>query len=336
MAGMGEIAAPNFPPAQDSTAARDATTASTPLEDSSPMVVDEFYHHSIKMQELFRERHAKLYTPTATSSARARKVFAIPELLENILGRLPPTKIITTQRVCRQFQDVIETSVMVREKLLLRVHGKGTFTSKIPPHSSKDPALATQSLHIGSSGSNLPLLPTDYVIATSLNQLFYADPSYKQTCIVNDANGVPIPPPVSARHSTVQPGPPVCFAMEEVLRGRPVPPILTIMHLTNETTTKLRVTFDWTMGDKSGATEFSLQNSDGCIVGAILEAGRDAIPRKPLHSERQQSNDVTTIGQMAQEAKDEEPLQVWDVSIVLQGMILPTSDAQRATGYLQQ
>jgi hypothetical protein len=70
---------------------------------------------------------------TRGMQARApmQQVFATAELLENVLIHLPIQNILTSQRVCRQFKDVVQTSPAIRYKLFLRVDGKGAETWKI-------------------------------------------------------------------------------------------------------------------------------------------------------------------------------------------------------------
>lgn len=43
-----------------------------------------------------------------------------PELLENILLQLPAINIFGVQRVCRQFRDLISSSVALQEQMFLR------------------------------------------------------------------------------------------------------------------------------------------------------------------------------------------------------------------------
>ena len=55
-----------------------------------------------------------------TTDAARRAVFDTAELLEKILLHVPIKNIFVSQRVCRQFQDLVKTSVTLRQKLFLR------------------------------------------------------------------------------------------------------------------------------------------------------------------------------------------------------------------------
>ena len=52
-------------------------------------------------------------------------VFATAELIENILVFLPAKAVFAAQGVCGQFRDIVATSVLLQEKLLLRRPGPG-------------------------------------------------------------------------------------------------------------------------------------------------------------------------------------------------------------------
>ncbi|KAI7180984.1 hypothetical protein KC316_g8534 [Hortaea werneckii] len=59
-----------------------------------------------------------------TTDAARRAVFETAELLENIFIQLPPRKIFVFQRVCKQFRDIVATSVKLQQRLFL--HSDGT------------------------------------------------------------------------------------------------------------------------------------------------------------------------------------------------------------------
>ncbi|RMY67170.1 hypothetical protein D0864_11647 [Hortaea werneckii] len=76
-----------------------------------------------------RQAHAT-ETPTTrritrgmTTDAARRAVFETAELLENVMMQLPPRKIFVIQRVCKQFRDVVATSVKLQQRLFLRADG---------------------------------------------------------------------------------------------------------------------------------------------------------------------------------------------------------------------
>ncbi|KAI6832803.1 hypothetical protein KC340_g13269 [Hortaea werneckii] len=58
-----------------------------------------------------------------TTDAARRAVFETAELLENIIMQLPPRKIFVIQRVCKQFRDIVATSVKLQQRLFLRSDG---------------------------------------------------------------------------------------------------------------------------------------------------------------------------------------------------------------------
>ncbi|TKA72678.1 hypothetical protein B0A55_06286 [Friedmanniomyces simplex] len=59
-------------------------------------------------------------TLTMTTDGPRQAVFNTAELLENILLHMPAKSVIGAQRVCRQFRDVVATSVQLQRKLFLR------------------------------------------------------------------------------------------------------------------------------------------------------------------------------------------------------------------------
>lgn len=58
-------------------------------------------------------------TRSMAAGATVQAMFATTELLEQIMLHLPVQLIITSQRVCHQFEDLIKTYVMIRPKLFL-------------------------------------------------------------------------------------------------------------------------------------------------------------------------------------------------------------------------
>ncbi|KAI6893850.1 hypothetical protein KC318_g12377 [Hortaea werneckii] len=58
-----------------------------------------------------------------TTDAARRAVFETAELLENVFIQLPPRKIFVIQRVCKQFRDIVATSVKLQQRLFLRSDG---------------------------------------------------------------------------------------------------------------------------------------------------------------------------------------------------------------------
>ncbi|KAI6893301.1 hypothetical protein KC318_g12354 [Hortaea werneckii] len=80
----------------------------------------------------FTDHHQKkaAKTPTTrritrvmTTDAARRAVFETAELLENIVMQLPPRKIFVIQRVCKQFRDIVATSIKLQQRLFLRSDG---------------------------------------------------------------------------------------------------------------------------------------------------------------------------------------------------------------------
>ncbi|TKA58976.1 hypothetical protein B0A55_10563 [Friedmanniomyces simplex] len=59
-------------------------------------------------------------TLTMTTDRPCQAVFNTAELLENILLHMPAKSVFGAQRVCRQFRDVVATSVQLQRKLFLR------------------------------------------------------------------------------------------------------------------------------------------------------------------------------------------------------------------------
>jgi hypothetical protein len=56
-----------------------------------------------------------------TTDAARKAVFNTSELLESILVCLPPKALFGVQRVSKQFQAIIATSIPIQEKMFLRL-----------------------------------------------------------------------------------------------------------------------------------------------------------------------------------------------------------------------
>ncbi|KAI7226378.1 hypothetical protein KC330_g8832 [Hortaea werneckii] len=69
------------------------------------------------------ESTTRRITRGMTTDAARRAVFETAELLENIVIQLPPRKIFVIQRVCKQFRDIVATSVKLQQRLFLRADG---------------------------------------------------------------------------------------------------------------------------------------------------------------------------------------------------------------------
>ncbi|KAK5739295.1 hypothetical protein LTR17_005401 [Elasticomyces elasticus] len=59
-------------------------------------------------------------TRRMTRAAPCHAVFATAELLENILVHAPVKTIFGVQRVCRQFRDIVKTSIILQDRMFLR------------------------------------------------------------------------------------------------------------------------------------------------------------------------------------------------------------------------
>ncbi|KXT07188.1 hypothetical protein AC578_2473 [Pseudocercospora eumusae] len=62
----------------------------------------------------------------------ASRVFAITELAEAILEHLPPRDLLLSQRVCRQFRDIFQSSTAFKQKLHL-MHPENDGVFKVMP-----------------------------------------------------------------------------------------------------------------------------------------------------------------------------------------------------------
>lgn len=63
-------------------------------------------------------------TRSMTTAAAARAVFDTAELLEHIMLQVPMATILTSQRVCQQFRDIVKTSKKIQEKLFFRTNSE--------------------------------------------------------------------------------------------------------------------------------------------------------------------------------------------------------------------
>ena len=59
-----------------------------------------------------------------TTDGPRKAVFDTAELLENVMLYVPPKNVFGAQRMCRQFRDIVATSVKLRQKLFLRSTGQ--------------------------------------------------------------------------------------------------------------------------------------------------------------------------------------------------------------------
>jgi hypothetical protein len=62
-----------------------------------------------------------------TTDAACKAVFETAELLENILIHLPPREIFKVQRVSRRFRDTSVNSILLRQKMFLRLRSRPTL-----------------------------------------------------------------------------------------------------------------------------------------------------------------------------------------------------------------
>ncbi|RMY57543.1 hypothetical protein D0863_12594 [Hortaea werneckii] len=79
--------------------------------------------HGSRKKKAAEEPTTRRITRGMTTDAARRAVFETAELLENVFIQLPPRKIFVIQRVCKQFRDVMATSVKLQQRLFLRSDG---------------------------------------------------------------------------------------------------------------------------------------------------------------------------------------------------------------------
>jgi hypothetical protein len=65
----------------------------------------------------------RVHRTRSVTADPGKTCFLTAELLENIIVRLSPQEIVASQRVSRQFRDIVRTSVMIQEKLFVRCRG---------------------------------------------------------------------------------------------------------------------------------------------------------------------------------------------------------------------
>ncbi|RMY70973.1 hypothetical protein D0862_14669 [Hortaea werneckii] len=79
--------------------------------------------HGSRKKQAAETPTSRRITRGMTTDAARRAVFETAELLENIFVQLPPRKIFVIQRVCKQFRDIVATSVKLQQRLFLRSDG---------------------------------------------------------------------------------------------------------------------------------------------------------------------------------------------------------------------
>ncbi|GAB1742729.1 hypothetical protein NU219Hw_g8441t1 [Hortaea werneckii] len=79
--------------------------------------------HGSRKKQAAETPTSRRITRGMTTDAARRAVFETAELLENIFIQLPPRKIFVIQRVCKQFRDIVATSVKLQQRLFLRSDG---------------------------------------------------------------------------------------------------------------------------------------------------------------------------------------------------------------------
>ncbi|SMQ47272.1 unnamed protein product [Zymoseptoria tritici ST99CH_3D7] len=96
----------------------------------------------------------RVHRTRSVTADPGRTCFLTAELLENILVRLSPQEIFLSQRVSRQFRDLVRTSGLIKEKLFICVKGNKDLVWEVD-HGA-DPAL--RAAHPGAEidGSRLP------------------------------------------------------------------------------------------------------------------------------------------------------------------------------------
>lgn len=290
-------------------------------------------HRLLKLTQISKLEKLRLIQPQPTlAAARAGKVFAVTELLENILIHLPVTTILTSQRVCRHFKYVVKESVTIQEKLFLRVHGKGTQTWKIYPKGGIW-ALTKDSPDFV-SGVKIPVdkLTTNYVVARSYNELFDVDHELQHTRMAKETGSMTVQmTPNDSRCLIMRAGTHLRFAMWNTLQGQPVPRSLMKMHLTDTTATSLRVSVDWKIDDYWCRTVVELQGyTSGCTIGRVLEAFRDTVPSKVKTFRRLTIPETATTWNIVKRSRKGAIVQILGAEFVLPGMLLPDEADRKA------
>ncbi|KJX92436.1 hypothetical protein TI39_contig5852g00025 [Zymoseptoria brevis] len=96
----------------------------------------------------------RVHRTRSVTADPGRTCFLTAELLENILIRLSPQEIFLSQRVSRQFRDLVRTSAMIKEKLFICVNGGKDLVWEVD-HGA-DPTLSTAHPGGGIDRSRLP------------------------------------------------------------------------------------------------------------------------------------------------------------------------------------
>lgn len=108
---------------------------------------------------------SRRHTPGMTTDAARKAVFNTSKLLESILVCLPPKTLFGVQRVSKQLQAIISTSIPIQEKMFLRLHNT-------PQQGWLNKTNATANrLHWYFTESADPLLQKSLRIPTQLNPL---------------------------------------------------------------------------------------------------------------------------------------------------------------------
>ncbi|KAI7595153.1 hypothetical protein KC343_g15577 [Hortaea werneckii] len=79
--------------------------------------------HGSRKKQATETPSTRRITRGMTTDAARRAVFDTAELLENIIMQLPPRKIFVIQRVCKQFRDIVASSVKLQQRLFFRADG---------------------------------------------------------------------------------------------------------------------------------------------------------------------------------------------------------------------
>ncbi|KAI7281629.1 hypothetical protein KC345_g4052 [Hortaea werneckii] len=94
--------------------------------------------HGSRKKQATETPSTRRITRGMTTDAARRAVFETAELLENIVMQLPPRKIFVIQRVCKQFRDIVATSVKIQQRLFLRADGFETPKWRVAAKANAD------------------------------------------------------------------------------------------------------------------------------------------------------------------------------------------------------
>lgn len=202
-------------------------------------------------------------TRSQTHSAAAQAVLNTTELLENILVHLPNQTIITSMRVCHQFQATIQKSIMIQERLFLRIHGKGTETWKYLEH-------------VGPLGTFARTKEAPSVQPHDENSHNYVHGISNFIATSSHNPLLTIRSPFARLHQRVLlAGRHLEAALHLTLRGYPVPTMLYDMQLTDSPTLWVLAYVTWSDSQNySGVASIQMRDPNGCTIGKILEALR--------------------------------------------------------------